>query len=306
MKKGWAPSAKFFALSETVYEDERTQTPNSITWRFEKFTIENFPICYFKCSMSGFGHATAGFGVASTNDEAMTKAFCEAWERLWYYRLKSGLIEGLRPTSTNGFAAGVNVADAGVRAKHELVERAALLTAWHTMVGWRLVNIHGLKNKFRSLSLRAHQWRQSMYHIDTDLGSVACLLALHPQNGARFDSTFLGEIRASHESLLNSIMKSISFTKSITSFTLPLDAEPSDHHKFYSVVSNCEAFGFLKTAGVKTGIIELGAPKDLRIHVLCEESAFPAVALATNPSWPVLKWGLSSIGGINKWPHPLA
>ena len=241
--------------------------------------------------------------MSSQGEMAMKKAFAEAWERLWF--LKQNKTEP-ELSNTSGFAAGEDSKMAITNAKHELIERAVLMSAWQNQIGWRSVKFSSFKTKFTQFALFLKGWRLEIYDLDSSEGIVKCLFAKHTHYGFIFDSCYVVKKIPSEQKLIYSILKNIFLPRLAPIENLSETAQPIEHARFYSDPKNLSVLDFLKSAKDSEFKFQLENPDLIQARLLHEAGTFPAVAFCQHPTWPKISWGRSSIQGKNPWPHPLA
>jgi len=267
------------------------------------YTAIDFPLRLFECKMQAFGLQTIGYAVDSDNEAALIKSFAEAWERIWFSKLVK---QEHGPKNSNGFAAGSTNEMALENAEQELIERAMLLKAWQTQVGWNKTSLSSFKLKMIQFALWLKGWRLQVFDLNSNLGQVKCFFASHSDRGLIFDSCFVKTRKESEIKGVYSILKCIALPKITKMDELPAKAKPVDHARFYANPGNLKAIEFLNLQIKKDTTIELENPELINQKLLHEAGEFPAVALCQHPTWPKLSWGTNSIQGANPWPHPLA
>lgn len=289
----WNPEPDFF----------NRKAQNNVTWQQKQFSSWEFPLHFFECKIQGFGYTANGYAVDSDAHKAMTKAFAEAWERLWFYKTNATNKE---ISSTSGFAAGASNEMAIQNAREELIERAILLKAWSSQSGWRKSKIKLFKSKYIQFALILKGWQLELFEIHSNLGEVKCLFAKHRDRGLIFDSCYSNEGKTSEIKILNSILKNIFLPRLTPLKTLNEKALPVDHARYYCDPTNLKAFEFLKKQTHNKFVFELESPDLIETTILHQAGDLPAVAYCQHPTWPKISWGTSSIQGKNPWPHPLA
>lgn len=283
-----------------------TGTQTLIKWNFIQHTERLFPFYFFECEMEAWGRRTSGFSVSNQQGLAAKKSFAEAWERICLLEYAKRKVLPLNIHSSNGFAAGDTNAMAIQNSRNELIERAVVLKAWSEAKGWNPAKISSLKNRLLISAMRLKGWELSFFELKSNLGTVQTCLALHSELGAIFDSTFGASVYEGEEKLLSSIIKNTFFQISKNGYQMPEVAHPEDHRLFYSDARNIEAFDFLYSENIRDHIIQINNTEATISELIIEAGDFPAVARTSNAYWPQLTWGLQSITGTNKWPHPLA
>lgn len=303
----WVPTGDFLSAKFADWHDKDGHT-HKIEWHFSKISTSYFPVQIYECRISGFGFTASGYGTSSVADDALIKSFAEAWERLWFIRLRR-IDENFKGIfSSNGFASGSSNNMALENARQELIERSVLLKAWQSKSGWKKTRSGKLRHKFILFALGLLGWRVNFFSLSHS-PEVSAILGRHQEKGAVFDTSFDSNNACVHEKLLNSLIKSIALRIDIPSnYTLPVNGDPDDHNYFYCDPKNLAAFDFLDTAqrDQEEANISLSDFDKIVSTLLVPSSNFPAVAFAFHPEWPVLDWGQSSIHGENQWPHPLA
>lgn len=299
----WVPTWQFLRRGHASSGPFDSNAP--VTWSFERQSRKGLGCAFVVCSMAHGNLRAVGQGYAMVARNAMVQAFAEAWERLWVVHMSGRAAI----SSSNGFAAGKSDAAARDGARGELIERAILQEAWANQRGWCRVPIRSVKAALSEALLERQEWRVRTFELqESKLGDVLVGLAQHYDYGAVLDAAFLGpdaDRSATEAKLLRSISRAVAFRSTICQFELPIDAEPSDHSRFYSQPASRAAFSFLD-AETGPGQLSLRDPDAISVKLLYPAGSFPAVAMATHVAWPALTWGKSSIRGVNKWPHPLA
>jgi hypothetical protein len=263
--------------------------------------------------MESAGLVSYGFGDALLAHRSATQAFAEAWERLWFrMATKDRAFLGRRVMSSNGFAAGRDPVSAVAAATAEIVERAIVLTAWGTRLGWTPVPAQGVWTRILTTRLAKAGWNVRFFTLrEPRLGNVMCGLGTHTDEGAIFDSAFHSKmtgIATVQAKVARSIMRSLITSKASTfdRSQSAFDPTPSGHAAYYRVRERLAAFDFLSTSGPQTPIA-LGHYDRTSSHVVFSGKPLPSVAIAHNDWWPQLRWGEAPVNPDgNPWPHPIA
>lgn len=284
--------------------------PNSddaqLIWKFTEYRNPLMPFRVFGCEMNGFGLTSIGYGTSWNRDEAIDKAFGEAWERLWLLKFNRSRPHEV-PVTSSGFAAGLNLEESARAARQEKIERAVLLFAWSEKFGWSKSHCHSLRSYPLIAYLKLIGWTTNFFLLQSNMGAVRACLLRHKSKGAFFDSAFAQNFSNSDEKLILSVVKNVLAMKPTDAQNFPDVGVPLDHEIFYSLPSNLEAFEFLDSVSSRPETkIELQSPQLLIAEAVVNEPRFPAVSRASHPDWPELSWGRQSIRGANRWPHPLA
>ncbi len=207
--KSWRPTLRLFAKQETEFKDPDGKNA-SIRWTFD---CEKMPFFLkrVQCTMSGFGLKSVGFSADFTFINASRKALAEAWERLWYERVKSKQIELPFPVlSSNGFAAGPSMEMAREWSRGELIERALVLHCWHEMSGWKSLLAKQPEVWLFKKYLARDGWSLKLFQLgETEKGSSLAGLAQHETKGSVFDSVYAPPNSCSVRSLLISLLRMI-------------------------------------------------------------------------------------------------
>jgi len=235
---------------------------------------------------------------------AMTVAFAESWERLWYERIKARQLEVPFPVlSSNGMAAGPTLDAAVVASRSELIERAVVLSVWATQHGTLLENESSPKALFLRWLLLRRGWTCHVRRIAVEhFGDVLIGFAQHPKKGTVFDSVHVS-VADSYNKLLGNLLRMATTEVECLTNLASVDA-PLSHGAFYRDGERNCAFDFL--AKREQELIKLPTPELLKTFALTDVSIFPALAISHHPNWPPLRWGTQSIAGANPWPHPIA
>lgn len=306
----WRPSWSFLRRGAAVYTDQGGGA-HEIEWSLADVAIGG-PFRVVTCEMRGFGVSATGVGDSLSARSGAIQAFAEAWERLWFRRLRHRLGRS-DLGSSSGFAAGASAQDACLASKRELVERAVLLAAWSERRGWRHVDGPGLLGRALLSKARRRGWRFSFWALtEATFGIVAVGWGEHPILGIVFDSVFVGPERHLAGRLVK-LSRALVRTSLLAAEDeiaaerpLPTVGDPSDHHVFYRDPKNLKAFAFFRDEARDMRDILLPDPASIVTNIIAEPTAFPAVALSKHRDWMPISWGAESIRGINTWPHPLA
>lgn len=291
-----------------------TGEPGELKWSILSCPTKLLPISLVECKLTGLGRQVSGYGHSLMYRDSLTRAFAEAWERLWVELLGLDGADGASaPHSSNGYASGATPFEAEAAARRELIERAVLLTAWNTRKGWRRMSVTGLMNRVLSAALDAQGWSVALFALDElRLGSVICGLGTRRHGGAIFDSAYLGPdldgAMAQSKILRSLLAKAVVLERNPSAYSpLPERGSPTSHRDFYTEPANLAAFDFIFDRTSRPEPIELGDYDALVSAVRISVAGFPYVASADHPCWPRLSWGRWSIQkGGNEWPHPLA
>lgn len=279
----------------------------AIEWTFVKYEDTNYPISIVECNISGWGYSARGFGANLLEYVSYSKAFGEAWERLWLLKYtKEMKMNSI--TSSNGFASALTNESALFKSAMELKERRILKEAWDTKSGWVRVKPASFKSKLLNSCLEFNGWKVGLYEIRSNIGNSAACLIMN-SDSSYFDTALDSNIENAKYKVLTSALKGAAFSKfrTLKSFNLPKDGQPKDHVEFYSNPENFQAFDFLEclNSQIENGV-NIQDESCTESSLLCKATDyFPAVAFSVNRKWPQLKWGLHSIDGGNAWPHPL-
>ncbi len=297
----WNPSLSYLRRGHDLYSLQGAQS--QITWGFSRKRLPLFR-SLVQCSMSGFGLTALGFAEGFSVQAALAKGFTEAWERLWYQRVKSKQIGLPFPvSSTNGFAAGPSSEFARIRSRLELIERAVIQTLWSERIPAPLIDTPP-DITLTKLRLARRGWKVTVRQVDSlTLGVVLLGIAKHESHGIVFDSVHVDSCQRAHQRLLFSLERMIHADIAPLD-VLPSVAGPLEHAAFYRNTNNASAFAFLEGSG--GGSVELNKPNALESIVLTSAGRFPSVVVSYHPDWPKLSWGTQSIYGKNIWPHPIA
>lgn len=304
----WTGTANFLSKGKANWIDS-VGSAVEINWNFIEYKSLRLPFITYECVMSGWTFFSQGTGVAQNRNEAIRKAFAEAWERIWVKKLCNSKSWVDRhpdlylPMSSNGFAAGDTDLMAQTNARNELIERAIFLKAWSEKSGWQTINFKKLKNKITALGMRLKGFEPHLYSINSNCGTVLACLCFF-KKGISFDTKLVFALDDAETAVLHSVLKSSQIEQKTIQSQLPEVGVPEDHLNFYATRSAREAFDFLSKSN--STLIELQNVENITGELIVPAGQFPAVAYAFNAHWQPLCWGRKSITGGNLWPHPLA
>lgn len=274
-----------------------------LEWKFTQRRLGFAPISMVQCEMRFDDIIVYGGAEAFFAKTALTKAFAEAWERLW-----CKIVSKSEPIfySSNGFAAGPTDAVAMQRSKEELIERQLLITAWEEMFGWNKYLLRSSVAKLLRVFLESRGWSTDLFILQAEGYAALAAVARHENYGAVFDTCF--RRNDSELKLMTSLIRSVMSLDMVIedTFILPEDGHPKDHAKFYLNKKNLEAFNFFDEDNKSFQMIELSKPQFIKTRLLYSANEFPAVAVSYHEDWKQLNWGKNSVRGKNPWPHPLA
>lgn len=293
----------FFRKRKAIFSDENGHE-HEISWSFSVRKAKPLPLNLVQCSIKGFGYSSTGFGDGFLLKSAMIRSFAEAWEWLWAKRLSFEQPQN-RISSSNGFAAAETDDLAIRRSQEELKERALLLTAWSWKHGWKRISCEGVFNNLIKLWLEGKGYSVDLFKLGDGNDDVIVAIAKHSKLGAVVDSAYRFETRRSIYKVLRNLLRQALLRKRSPLTDLPFDGSPSEHAQFYQNPNHLRAFQFLDDNPTENHSLDL--PRgEIRSSVVASSCDFPAVAMSSHDQWPQLKWGTSSIRGVNEWPHPLA
>jgi len=310
---------------------------SGVSWSFQELLrgSSGLPVL-LQCTLRAWDLEVLGFGDGVLQGQAARRAFCEAWERLWFRLEASGRLrdsvhgrdtsersDSVRIGSTNGFAAGSNSLDAVNRARAELIERAALHTAWTSRQGWQPLRSTVSTWKVVTAAilgsyLAGRGWKVIAYRLAVTPHVAVAALATHASYGAVFDCAAAEVGPEANEAKMEQELKAKTFMTLVRAamvrekrqtpegWAMPFVGDPVDHAHFYADPANTEAFRFLEEPASQSRGPQLEDENEIEDRIIVEATDFPAVAMAYHRRWPKLKWGEQSIEGENTWPHPLA
>lgn len=297
MEAVWSLNDELISSRRTLSSDGR-----EVSWVFKSYVSRFIPFKVFECSLSCNGELSFGFGVGNSDQDAAAKALAEAWERRCCYDLAK---VDKTVSSTNGFAAGVTNTQAVELSRNELIERAVMIKAWQSCEGWELIKFDSFFNRLLKIAYRLTGWRIDLFNVHSNIGKIKACLATHRGLGAVFDTSFAADKNKAEEKVFYGIMKNILLAASAAQVEFPHVGAPDHHRIFYSNPTNLEAFKFLYDHA-SFSCLNVDFLDKISSHLIYEPGSLPAVAYSRNTCWEDLKWGKQSIGGRNKWPHPLA
>lgn len=289
----------------------------SLKWTFstpKKFSMFSIKPTIVSCKMSTGSFETHGTGESLSLRSAIIRAFAESWERIWLKFVAQGMVPGVEGAATsNGFAAGPSDSSALDRARGEIIERAVMLEAWRNMSGWQPLRSLSLVEHVLVSNVERQGWKVQCFLLRSDYRHVVlAVLATSPKFGAVFDCVYGGidkPRRAAQRRLITSLGRMTAFAESSVALddkALPDVGCPADHREFYRKPENLQAFAFLDNPASASGIQNIPQLSSVVVRLLHPAGRFPAVAAAWQRDLPQLNWGSLSIGGKNRWPHPLA
>lgn len=265
-------------------------------WTFSKLKSRGFFSGYC-CSMKWNGIQARGYGYDISPKPAIVKAFCEAWERCCF--------KNSDYATTNGFAAGSTELQARVFALKELVEREVLLKSWREKKGWSRHRLNSKRALFLKTFLELNKWDVRTYKVRSSTGYLIASLAISEKYGVLFDCSFSFNMESSKNSELKSLIGICFEIENRTrSYSEKLEPSPNGHKDFYSNPKNLKAFSFLESNCNE--VINLEELDEVKYELINPSEKMPVVVRCYHERWNQLEWGIKSIRGENKWPHPLA
>jgi hypothetical protein len=281
-----------------------------ITSVIKKIPLEFKWLQFFKCELDDGVDKAVGYGHSFLSRRAARKAHSEAWERLYFQKLKT---KNLQVTSTNGFAAHSNTKEAIEISQQELLERYILLKAWSEKKGWRSYQSTSTFSRVLELQFARKGWKVKFYSIyaqtDKSMFCILTALAQNEKHGTVFDCAFLNykKPKSIELKILQSLAKNICYIETFPpdpNFNFKNSTEPTSHSEFYRDPKNNEAFAFLEQDSAE--VLNIDHYDKIESEILHDLPNSPKVVRSSNTFWPKLTWGINSISGINPYPHPLA
>lgn len=300
MTNVWSPSIGFLKAQSCDLAGL-----GKVSWSFTELGRSLMPFRYIECHLQVGEISARGYAESIGLKNALVKSLAEAWERFWM--MKQGREGFGNLLTSNGFAAGADLAHAKSRAEEELIERQWILTAWQSMSGFERVEILPLRVQLARLFFIAEGYNLRFFKVCFHGKSVLAGLATSTTEGAVFDAVFGLEpekfIKLSR-SLLRAIVIGRSLNPTTTPYQLPEQGHPADHLRFYRCPRNLVAFDFLNARVPKS--FDAFDHRGIQVEEVYTGGLLPAVARAWHPDWIRLSWGKISIQGQNPWPHPIA